>query len=195
MDGNELLRNIHPYRDQFYRFIKRNVWDSSAVDDVFSASVLTAWEKRETFEPGTNFRAWMFKIIVNKCFSANREKIRTEKLIEENWVELAEVQQAAGYGRLLENPEAAIEDFSEEVYQAFRKLSTAQRSCILLKDVEQFSYKEIAVALGIPAATVMTHLARGRAMLRNELMRHAQEKKVVVYPHLLERAQERSVRP
>lgn len=70
----------------------------------------------------------------------------------------------------------------DEVHAAFKKLSSMERSCILLKSVEQFSYKEIAHILEIPAATVMTHLARGRAKLRRELIEYGRKEGIVRKP-------------
>ena len=88
-------------------------------------------------------------------------------------------ERRAGIDDILKDPKDFLEQCGDEVYQAFRKLSTAQRSCILLKDVERFSYQEIAQTLGIPVATVMTHLARGRTLLRKELMEYAQRMGIV----------------
>ncbi len=66
-----------------------------------------------------------------------------------------------------------LEDCGDEILRAFRRLSTAERSCFLLLAVERFSYKEIAEIMEMPAGTVMTHLARGRAKLRRDLMDYA----------------------
>jgi RNA polymerase sigma-70 factor (ECF subfamily) len=170
---DEILTQIEQYRDQFYRFVLRNVWDSSVADDVFASAVLAAYENRHKFTPGTNFRAWMFKILVNKCFVANRETKRTfEPLDEESGKHVAADQSAAHLDNL-KDPKGFLEQCGDEVYHALRRLSTAQRTCILLKDVERFSYQDIAETLGIPAATVMTHLARGRAALRRQLHEYA----------------------
>lgn len=172
---DNLLANIEQYRDQFYRFVLRNVWDSSLADDVFAAAVLAAYENYGKFTPGTNFRAWMFKILVNKCFVANRETKRMfEPLEEDHAADPSDV-----YVDAFRDPKALLEQCGDEVYHAFRRLSTAQRSCILLKDVERFSYKEIAEMLGIPVATVMTHLARGRAVLRRDLLEYALKRGIV----------------
>jgi len=54
---------IEKHRHEFYRYIRRTAWDSQAADDIFSSAVLAAWENRHKFTPGTNVRAWMFRII------------------------------------------------------------------------------------------------------------------------------------
>jgi RNA polymerase sigma-70 factor (ECF subfamily) len=187
---NDMLANIEKYRDQFYRFVLRNVWDSSVADDVFASAVLAAFENRDKFTPGTNFRAWMFKILVNKCFVANRETRRAFEPLDDDVTERVAAESTERYGDIIKDPRAFLEQCGEEVYHALRRLSTAQRSCILLKDVERFSYQEIAEMLAIPVATVMTHLARGRAALRRQLHDYACKNGFVrSMPRLMPRAQ------
>lgn len=179
MNDNDILVLIEKHRDQLYRFALRTVWDSSMADDVFASTVLAAYENRDKFIPGTNFRAWIFKILVNKCFVANREVRRAPEALTEAVADQMSFERRSGVDEILKDPKDFLEQCGEEVYQAFRKLSTAQRSCILLKDVERFSYQEIAQTLGIPVATVMTHLARGRTVLRKELLDYAQRMGIV----------------
>lgn len=186
MNDDEILTHIEKYRDQLYRFALRTVWDTSMADDVFASTVLSAYEHRDKFTLGTNFRAWIFKILVNKCFVANREVKRAPEPLTDAVADRIPLERTVGSREVLKDPKDFLEQCGDEVYQAFRRLSTAQRSCILLKDVEQFSYQEIAQTLGIPVATVMTHLARGRTLLRKELLEYAQRMGVVrSYPRLV----------
>ncbi|HOH28165.1 MAG TPA: RNA polymerase sigma factor [Candidatus Hydrogenedentes bacterium] len=177
-----ILENIEKYRDQLYRFVLRNVWDSSAADDVFSSAILAVYENRDKYIPGTNFRAWMYKILTNKCFAANRETKRVFDRIDEDDAEYIAQDSASATGFPADDPKDFLEQCGDEVYKAFQHLSTAQRSCIFLKDVEGFSYREIAEILGIPTATVMTHLARGRVRLRKELYHYAKEHGIIRSP-------------
>ena len=170
---DEFLEKIHKHRDEFYRYVYRNVWDSGKADDVFSAAVTAAYENRHKYTPHSNFRAWMFRILTNKCFVANRETLRTPEPLD-GVNEPAETPGEKAYGDLTRDPSAFLEECGEEVYRAMRKLRTVERSCLLLRAVERFSYKEIAAILGIPKGTVMTHLARGRAKLRAELAEYAE---------------------
>lgn len=188
---DEFLEKIEAHRDEFYRFIFRNVWDSSVAEDVFSTAVLAAYENRQKYTPGTNFRAWMFRILLNKCFVANRETGRSYARVDDSAVDSIGLEDTPEYRDLLQNPEAFFEQCGEEVYRAFRRLSTAQRGCILLRDVERFSYKEIAEIMAIPVGTVMTHLARGRKKLREELLDYAREMGIVrTFPRLRKRENE-----
>lgn len=175
--GDEFLEAIEAHRHEFFRFILRNVWDSGVAEDVFSQAVLAAYEGRQRFTPGTNFRAWMYRILTNKCFVANRETIRGGAAIDSDaaWAAVP-LPDAAN---VLEHPDAVLDQCGDEVFRAMRALSTAQRTCLLLRAVERFSYQEIAEILEIPVGTVMTHLARGRRKLREELVEYAHKQGVI----------------
>jgi RNA polymerase sigma-70 factor (ECF subfamily) len=187
---DELLTNIEKHRHEFYRFVLRNVWDSSKAEDVFASGVLVAYENRDKFTLGTNFRAWMYKILANKCFVANRETKRVFEPLDEEVPDPEGAEFPIDHADILRNPRDFLEQCGDEVYHAFRRLSTAQRSCILLKDVERFSYQEIADILGMPVATVMTHLARGRTVLRQRLREYARSKGIIrSMPRLMPRSE------
>ncbi len=176
---DEFLEKIKKHRHEFYRFVLRNVWDSGVVEDVFSQAVLAAYENRHKYTPDTNFRAWMFRILSNKCFVANRETSRAFEPLETSGAGLVALKAELGYKDILTDPAAFLEECGNEVYGAFRRLSTAERSCVLLRVVDRFSYKEIAEILEIPAGTVMTHLSRGRAKLRKDLLEYARKTGIV----------------
>jgi len=187
---DDFVAQIERHRNEFYRHIHRTVWDSGVADDVFQTAVLAAWENLDQFIPGTNFRAWMYRIITNKCFVANRDIRRTPQPLDETPErEFAALEDESGYGDVLTDPEAFLEQCGDEVIMAMRELSTAERSCILLRSAHKFSYKEIAEIVDIPLGTVVTHLARGRAKLRRQLVRYASDRGFVrkkAHLHLLE---------
>lgn len=184
---DEFLEKIEGHKDEFYRFVYRNVWDTGVADDVFSSAVLAAYENRKKYTPGTNFRAWMFRILLNKCYVANRETSRSFQSLDE-MAERVALKPASTYRDLLSDPEAVLEQCGDEVSRAIRGLSTAQRTCIILRGVEKFSYQEIAEIMDIPVGTVMTHLARGRKKLREQLQEYAVESGIIrTIPRLRER--------
>ena len=176
---DEFIVKIEQHRDEFFRFIKRNVWDTGVAEDVFSQGVLAAYENRAKYTPGSNFRAWMYRILLNKCYVANRETGRAFDSLDHPDAKEASVSEKADYGDIMRDPAAVLNEVGDEVYRAFKGLSTSQRSCILLRGVEKFSYQEIAEIMEIPVGTVMTHLARGRKKLRNELADYAREPGVI----------------
>ncbi len=68
MDDDRFLKYISEYKDAFYRFLKRNLHNTAMIDDVFSDAVITAYQEKDKFQDGTNFKAWMYKILLNKLF-------------------------------------------------------------------------------------------------------------------------------
>jgi RNA polymerase sigma-70 factor (ECF subfamily) len=188
IDPNEFLDQVEQYRDEFFRYVLRTVWDTNVAEDVFQSALLAAYENYYKFKPGTNFRAWVYRIITNKCFVANRGTARAPDPIDKIEYSLAAPETGPEYRDVLEAPEDFLEHCGDEVHRAFRRLSTAERSCILLRGVERFSYAEIAEILGMPVGTVMTHLSRGRAKLRKELTEYAVEQGIIrKRPELLQR--------
>jgi RNA polymerase sigma-70 factor (ECF subfamily) len=176
---DEFLEKIEKHRDEFFRFILRNVWDSGVAEDVFSQAVLAAYENRAKYTPGSNFRAWMYRILLNKCYVANRETGRAFDSLDHPAAKDAPAIEKDDFSDLINNPREVLEQCGDEVYRAFRGLSIAQRTSILLRGIEKFSYQEIADIMEIPVGTVMTHLARGRKKLRQELTDYAQESGII----------------
>jgi len=186
---DDFIEQVERYRDEFYRYVIRTLWDPGMADDVFSSAVLAAWENQHKFTPGTNFRAWMYRIITNKCYVANRVTGRTPAPIDDV-PESAFISLSAdrGYYDVLDDPDRVMEACGDELNAAMDTLSPPQRTCILLRGVEKFSYKEIAEIMDIPVGTVMTHLSRGRAKLRKELLVYARAQGIVRnMPRLLPR--------
>ena len=173
LTGAEFVELLDKHRDEFFRYVYRNVWNASVAEDVFSSAVMAAWKQIEKFQAGSNFRAWMFRILTNKCYVANRETQRSS--IDVASIDEARFAQdsAVDFHQAYADPESFLGDCGDEVQKAMRQLSTAQRSCLLLLTVQKASYKEIAEILEIPVGTVMTHLARGRARMRSLLAAHA----------------------
>jgi len=177
--AHEFMALVERYRDEFYRYVVRTLWDSNQAEDVFQSAVLAALENYHRFTPGTNFRAWVYRIITNKCYVANRETGRAMAPLETAEAGMVALQERPGYADVLKDPGEFLEQCGDEIVHAFRRLSTAERACILLRSVERFSYQEIAEILEMPVGTVMTHLSRGRAKLRQELLEYAVEAGVV----------------
>lgn len=183
MDEKQFIEYITKYKDEFYHFLKKNLINSSFIDDVFSEAVITAYEKRNEFKEGTNFRAWMYKILVNKCFIYNKDKFNYFEPLEE-FMEIPSPSKIWKTGDIQIDFETFLESCSDEIYNAFISLPILQRLCIYLKDVDNFSYKEIAEILSIPQASVMTYLSRGRANLRYNLLQQIEKNNIHKVPKL-----------
>ena len=179
ISDQEFLGELEKHKDAFHRFVKRTVSNKSSVDDTFSSAVLTAYERRHTFARGTSFRAWMFYILVNQCYEANRESERSlQDLDAFNAVEAPSDLNAPW--KSFYDLDDFLEECGDEVHSALHRLSFVQRVCLLLRLVEQLSYREIAEVLEIPLREVSKHLARGRKRMRAELSEYARRQHVVL---------------
>lgn len=147
-----------PHLNDLFRTAVRSLGDRAAAEDCVQETYLQAQKSFHRFEPGTNCRAWMFKILMH-VIKHHRRK----------WYRLAPTDMDV----LLSSTPAATPVPSrltdEDILDALDQIPVAFRDVVLLCDVEELSYKEIAEALGIPIGTVMSRLSRGRALLRAKL--------------------------
>lgn len=174
----EFLELLEKHKDEFYRFVRRSVWNESDVEDVFSDAVMVAWQKRERFKVGTNFRAWFYKILLNKSYVANRYTKRNsvdyDAIAEVNLEEVDNEEMPKAFS----DPKYFLDQVGDELLVALNKLRVPERTCLLLRASDSCSYKEIAAIMDIPVGTVMTHLARGRNKIKKflrEVVRSSQE--------------------
>ena len=153
-----------PLLDALYNFARWLTHDQSEAEDLVQETFAKALRGFDSFAPGTDFRAWMFRILRN-TFLTSRPGLQaklTVPLDAEDEVPLAVTW---------ENPETlALASATREVLQAaIEGLPVAYREVILLCDVEEMKYQEIADVLSVPIGTVMSRLARGRKLLRQSL--------------------------
>lgn len=174
----EFLELLSQHRDSFYRFCLHVVWDRNNAEDVLQEAILSAYKNFGAFQPGTNFRAWMFSFLINKIFDSNKRfrKDLQRVMSSQELVDIAEhLQKEEAYSSILENPVAFFEKVDDRIKRALLSLNPAERMVFLLRSVEGFTYKEIAQFLDIPMGTVMSHLFRSRAKLRELLANYARE--------------------
>lgn len=149
-----------PHLDDLFRTAYRVIGERAEAEDLVQETFLQAWKSFHRFEPGTNCRAWLFKILFHVIHHHRR------KWFKFNFVNDGE--------ELMENtlayePPIPQHLNDEEVLAALQKVPEHYREVILLADVQEFSYKEVANTLDIPLGTVMSRLNRGRKLLRGEL--------------------------
>lgn len=169
--SREFLELLEPIRDPLYRYAKRMTWDPNQVSDIVQEAVMTAWREFGRFERNTNFKAWMFKILVNTIYRLNKRMARRrESSFDETNVELSSIlEREETWSMLLEHPDRLKQLLDERLARALDRLAMDERQCLLLRLLEGFSYKEIAATLGLPLGTVMSHVHRARAKLREQL--------------------------
>ncbi|MCA1727089.1 MAG: sigma-70 family RNA polymerase sigma factor [Actinobacteria bacterium] len=133
------------------------------------------------FEPGTNLKAWLYRILTNQFINTYRKKQREPQTVPDE-----EVEDWYLYNRLArEAPDSSAEAVvlesmpDEDVRAALEALPEQYRAAVLLADVEGFSYKEIAEILEIPIGTVMSRLHRGRKALEKALWEKVRERGLV----------------
>ncbi len=141
-------------------------------EDLVQETYLRAYRGYESFEAGTNLRAWLFRILNNTHINRYRSKQRRPEESElddlEDFYLYRRLHDPGSLGRSAEDELMTM--FSEaEVVAAVEALPETYRIAVLLADVEGFSYKEIAEILDIPIGTVMSRLHRGRKRLQKEL--------------------------
>jgi RNA polymerase sigma-70 factor (ECF subfamily) len=155
-----------PLFDSLYNFARWLVHDSSEAEDLVQETYLKALRSFASFQPGTNFRAWIYQILRNN-FLSSRSTLERRMTVamdsEEDGPELAVDT---------ETPETILMDrFSSQLVQrAIDGLPVHYREALLLCEVEEMSYREIAEILTIPIGTVMSRLARARKAVRESLL-------------------------
>lgn len=154
-----------PYLDELYRTARRMLGDPARADDVVQDAYLRAWRSFHTFEPGTNCRAWLYRILTNAVYDYRSRWLK--RLPADDSEELLERQPAS--------PPTPDRLSDEDILNALDGLPEPFRDAVVLADVEGFSYKEIAEMLGLKVGTVMSRLSRGRGRLRAELRETARQ--------------------
>lgn len=160
IEGKEFEAAALPYLHDLYRTALRILGNARDAEDLVQEAYLQAWKSFHRFEPGTNCRAWLFKILFHRIHH-HRRKWFSSRMVKESDDMLAET--------LAYEPPVPEHLADEEVLAALDKIPPDFREVVLLADVQEFSYKEIADTLNIPVGTVMSRLSRARRLLRTEL--------------------------
>ncbi|MFQ5931677.1 MAG: sigma-70 family RNA polymerase sigma factor, partial [Nitrospiraceae bacterium] len=157
--------------DLLYRFAYQEVGDRPTAEDLVQEACLKAYRALETFQPGTNYKAWLLKIlkncIVDHCRKASKEAATTGLDAMEDYSR--ELLQS--HPPRFASPEAELLSrfAAEELDQVMADLPPECRAVVTLRFVEELKYKEIAHILGCPLGTVMSRLYQGRQILRVRL--------------------------
>lgn len=176
--AKEFLQLLSEHRDGLYRFCMHVIWDKNSAEDVLQEAILSAYSAFDKFKHGTNFKGWMYRFLINKIFNHNK-KFRKEVRFKASGhdVNLLEaLEKESAYSSILEDPRQVFEKLDDRVKLAVLSLSPGERMVFLLRTMDGFAYKEIADFLDIPVGTVMSHLFRARARLRESLSEYARQR-------------------
>jgi RNA polymerase sigma-70 factor (ECF subfamily) len=168
------------FLDALYRTALRMTRSEADAEDLVQETYIRAFRFQDQFTPGTNLKAWLFRILTNTFINTYRRKQS-----QPEFTELDDVDEFSLYKRMSDlkvssasgDPETEFLNglVDSEVKDALMELPEKFRQVVLL-DVEGFSYKEIAEMLDIPIGTVMSRLHRGRKFLQKRLLDLAQQR-------------------
>ena len=179
------------YAPQLFSTALRMTRNRSDAEDLVQETYIKGWRSFQTFQEGTNLRAWLFRIMTNTYI--NKYNAQKRKGTE---VELDDVEELFLYKRLGSIDQSQLSSSAEdqmlnlftddEVKNALESLPEDFRIPVLLSDVDGFAYKEIAEMLEIPIGTVMSRLHRGRKAMQKMLYEYARDKGLIVEPETVE---------
>ncbi|MGH7282085.1 MAG: sigma-70 family RNA polymerase sigma factor [Polyangiaceae bacterium] len=162
--------------DAMYAVACRLTRNPTEAEDLVQDSMVKAIRAREQFQPGTNLKAWMFRILTNTFINKYRRGGLERAIFDGPDADpLADGWVSASTMRQLRDPEqlALMPIVEGEVRAALDALPAEFRLAVILCDVEEFSYEEIADIMQCPIGTVMSRLHRGRKLLQRSLYSHA----------------------
>jgi RNA polymerase sigma-70 factor (ECF subfamily) len=158
--------------DSLYRTALRLTRVPADAEDLVQETYLKAFRAADRFQAGTNLRAWLFTILHNTARNRARDRARDTVTADSEVVDRADdssrVWPGSSHG---DNPETILlrDTLTPDLQAAVEALPDAFRQAVWLRDVEEFSYAEIAEMLAIPVGTVMSRISRGRRLLFDRL--------------------------
>ncbi|MEA4944120.1 MAG: sigma-70 family RNA polymerase sigma factor [Propionicimonas sp.] len=166
------------YLDQLYGAALRMTRNPADAEDLVQETFAKAYASFHQFTPGTNLKAWLYRILTNTFINTYRKKQRQPQQSSgdsiEDW-QLARAEAHTSTGLRSAEMDALDRMPDSTVKDAMNALAPDFRLAVYLADVEGFSYKEIAEIMGTPIGTVMSRLNRGRTQLRRMLADYAHE--------------------
>jgi RNA polymerase sigma-70 factor, ECF subfamily len=179
---SDFEREALPHLPALYAAALRMTRHDKDAEDLVQDALVRAYRFFDTFEAGTNCKAWLFRILTNVFCNRYREREREHEILNQAESSSANVEQfLAGVGANASDVETALlgHMVSSDVEKALAALPSDFRMAVILADLEDFSYKEIADIMECPAGTVMSRLYRGRKMLQQLLYQYAVDQGII----------------
>jgi RNA polymerase sigma-70 factor, ECF subfamily len=161
--------------DQVYRVARRLVGSREEAEDLVQETYARAFRSWRSFTPGTNMRAWLFRILTNLNVDRGRRVQRSPQLqpLEESDYYLANKLASAAGEEALEQEQVVERMSQDSIVKALADIQPQFRDVVVLVDIGDFTYADAAQILDIPMGTVMSRLHRGRRALKQKLAEEA----------------------
>lgn len=165
-----------PHADALYNFAFHLTYDEDDAKDLVQDTFLKSFRFIDSYERGTNAKAWLFKILKNGFINEYRRKSRKPNEVDyEDFLTYQESDASTGVGNMDLREDLFKALIGDEVTQAVNDLPVDFRTVILLSDVEGFTYEEIAKIIDIPIGTVRSRLHRARNLMKEKLRDYAKK--------------------
>ena len=172
-DREQFAAQAMQFAPQLYSAAMRLTRNSADAEDLVQDTYVRAWRSFNTFQDGTNLRAWLYRILTNTFINKYRRSVKERTLSDASERDSVNAQFFSQDATdAAQNPEDLLLDrvMSGDVLKAIDALAIDFRMVLILADLQEFSYKEIAEILDVPVGTVMSRLFRGRKALQKTLM-------------------------
>ncbi len=164
-----------PHIDSMYNFAYRLTFDEDDAKDLVQDTYLKAYRFINSFEQGTNAKAWLFRILKNSFINEYRKKSKQPIKVDYQEVETYYNSDDVDYQSTTDLRAESVKDMlGDEISNALNSLAVDFRTVIILCDLEGFTYEEMAKILDIPIGTVRSRLHRARNLLKDKLRGYAQ---------------------
>ncbi|MBX7140053.1 MAG: sigma-70 family RNA polymerase sigma factor [Chitinophagales bacterium] len=175
---NERLfeKEFMPHLDALYNFAYHLTLNEEDANDLVQDTFLKAFRFINSYERGTNAKAWLFKILKNSFINEYRRKTRQPGEVDfEEYVAFQDAEEGTGVGDLDMRDEIFKGLIGDEVTRALNELPVDFRTILILCDIEGFSYEEMAKIIDIPIGTVRSRLHRARNLMKEKLRDYAKK--------------------